>query len=229
MSAIEPRIIAFYTGDPVLTRIMQDGLDFHGVAAQAFFGFDCHPNEIKEKYPKERKLAKELDLLLFYGGGVKRIQISSTKHGFNWTRAECQEKYENFKDMFKGVFDFRDNQLNPILSNGGPVYNLLGRPVLIEDPSDVWLKGLNTLVQSTASDLVVNSAYKAQRRFEERRLDAHVLLLVHDEIVVEVKDGPDTHEAEKILIECMTDYALDTDLGPIKLAVEGKIANAWEK
>jgi DNA polymerase-1 len=90
------------------------------------------------------------------------------------------------------------------------------------------MQGLNTVIQSSASDLVVDAALKAQEKFDAEGLDAHVLLLVHDEIIAEACDA-DAARAEKILDEAMTNYVLTTDMGSIKLKVEGKVSERWEK
>jgi DNA polymerase-1 len=90
------------------------------------------------------------------------------------------------------------------------------------------MQGLNTLIQGSASDLVLNSAHRMTTEFRARGIHAQVLLLVHDEIVTEI---PAQNEAKcvEIITRCMTDYKLETYLGPVPLAVEGKVSDVWEK
>lgn len=90
------------------------------------------------------------------------------------------------------------------------------------------MKGFNTYIQGGASDLVWNSAERAQNEYEKLGLDAHVVLLVHDEIAAD--SAPEVAvQADEILDRVMTDYDLTNDLGKIELKTEGKIADRWEK
>ena len=85
------------------------------------------------------------------------------------------------------------------------------------------MKNFNQLIQGSASDMVVHSAY----RISELR-DYNVLLLVHDEIVTEIPEDK-KEEAAEIIPFIMTDYKLPTSMGDIKLEVEGNIEKYWKK
>lgn len=225
-AAIEPRLIAHASDDPVLFTLLEKGVDFHGHNTKIFFGLPEEVNEIKSKYPLQREVGKEVGLAILYGAGAMRLQESAQKRGFIWTQEECREKVKRFREEYEAVGAFQ-KQLNLTLE-GGPVTNLFGRPFRIEDPSDIHMKGFNTLIQGSASDLVLNSAYKAQAEYDRLGLDAHIVLLVHDEIVVEAAEK-DIDSATSILDHCMTNYPLDTKWGRIRLKVEGKVSDRWEK
>jgi DNA polymerase I-like protein with 3'-5' exonuclease and polymerase domains len=227
-SAIEPRLIAFYSHDLHLYDIISKGEDFHGYNTKIFFDLTCDVAEIKKQFSLEREVGKEAGLAIMYGAGSNRLQESAMKRGFTWTLKECRYKVDRFREFYEGVFKFRDEVINPTLMQGESVISLLGRHFTISDPENVHMQGLNTLIQSSASDLVVHSAHRAMRAFKEQGIDAHVLLLVHDEIVVEVAE-PQVKEADAILTHCMTDYNLPTPFGPIKLAVEGGTSDTWSK
>lgn len=225
-AAIEPRLIAYYTEDPMLYDILHQGLDFHGYNTKIFFGLDCDINEVKHLYELERKVGKEVGLAIMYGAGQNRLQESAMKLGFNWSLNECKYKVDRFREHWATIKDFHerlDDQLRE-----GPVTNLFGRQFRIADPSDIYMKGFNRLIQGSASDLVLHSAWRAQAEYERLGLDAHVTLLIHDEVVVD--SAPEcAAEAEAILDRCMTNYDLMTAHGPITLKVEGKVADWWEK
>src|SRR6202041_2218218 len=61
-SQVEVRVAAHYTQDETLTKVFRDGLDFYGSIAVNVLGVKAHPNEVKSKFPKERKVAKEIGL-----------------------------------------------------------------------------------------------------------------------------------------------------------------------
>jgi len=90
------------------------------------------------------------------------------------------------------------------------------------------MKGFNTLIQSSGSDLVLESAYRIKKEFTNKKIDGKILLLVHDEIVVEIPENR-IEECEEIIIRNMTDYKLNTIHGNLPLKVEGKISDCWEK
>lgn len=225
-SAIEPRLIAFYSNDPTIYTILQSGLDFHGYNTKIFFDLAEPVEAIKKKYPLEREVGKEVGLAILYGAGKYRLQESAQKRGFSWSTKQCQYKVEKFKESYEGVYKYKEKLDAALLD--GPIKNISGRAIHIPDPKDIYMKGFNSLIQSSASDVVWNSAERAQNSFESMGIDAHVLLLVHDEVVVEAKEE-EAKKAESILDNCMTDYEFKNNLGKIELKVEGKVADRWEK
>lgn len=225
-AALEPVLIAYYSEDPFLIDIIQSGADFHGHNTKIFFDLECDVADVKRLYPLERKLGKEVGLALMYGAGARRLQECAIKYGFKWSLKECSDKVAKFKAAYEGVYRFRD-QLNKLLLNGA-MPNLLGRPFSIPDPHDIHMKGLNTLIQSSGSDLVIDGAFRARARYKALGLDAHISLLVHDEIVGDA-DNAVAEQAANILEEEMTNTVLSTIMGRIPLRVEGKTAERWEK
>lgn len=225
-AAIEPRLIAALTGCPIMFDILDKRLDFHGHNTKIFFDLKEPVSEIKNKYEQERLVGKEVGLAILYGAGKDRLMESAQKKGFVWSEAEAKAKVEAFRAEYETVYRFRDELKKALLM--GNIMNLFGRPVSIPNPDDIHMQGLNTAIQSSASDLVVDAALYAQTKFDEEGLDAHILLLVHDEIVAEASEA-DAAKAEAILDEAMTRYKLTTDMGEIKLKVEGKVSDRWEK
>jgi DNA polymerase I-like protein with 3'-5' exonuclease and polymerase domains len=227
-AGVEPVVAGYYSRDPILCDLLIRGGNFHSFNAPAFFPYiDCPEEEVKKRFPAERDLAKTVGLSLMYGASWRRIQIAAMKAGFRWSKRECQEKYENFKELYRGVFEFKEEILDPMLRSGETVTNLFGRKYCL-DPDDVTMKGFNSLVQSSASDLVIHSAYRVEKEFKERGIKGQPLLWVHDELVVEVEDSR-LKEAEEIIERCMTDYKLPTPYGNLPLKVEGKTAKVWAK
>lgn len=227
-SAIEPRLIAYYTQDENLFNIVATGDDFHGHTTRVLFEYNCPIADIKRHYTHQRNMGKRIGLQLFYGSGAGGLQRTAQEFGFMWSKRECYKKLDAFREYYAGVFRYRDEVINPALMEGQAMTNLMGRRFRIAHPSDVHMTGFNTLIQGSASDLVWNSAHMAQETYDLKQLGAHVLLLVHDEIVVEAP-ACIAQICDTILDECMTGYELFMPLGPVKLATEGKISDVWEK
>lgn len=227
MSAIEARMIAYYSEDPILYGMMLDQTDIHGFHTKIFFELECEANEVKKLHKNLRDVTKNIGFGLFYGAGANRIQQEAIRNGFKWSDAECREKARRFKETYEGVTAFKkyiDNEAE----NGKIIRNVLGRPFSFPNTEEIYMKCFNTLIQSSASDLVLQSAAKIRKEFKEKGIDGHILLLVHDEIVTEIPEDR-VEECKEIIVRNMTDYDLPTSLGPIKLEVEGSIDDYWKK
>lgn len=227
MSGIEPNMIAYFSEDKNLCELLISGKDFHSFVTKSLIEYvECSFEDVKNKYPAERKLCKQIDLSLFYGSGVNRMITTAINHSINWTEKECHYKLRKFKSLFSGAFKFKEELDAILIDNYVP--NVLGRPIRIEDPTDIYMKGFNTLIQSSASDLVLQAATSIMNEFKEKDIDGSVVLLVHDEIVTEIpQDRLD--ECQEIIIRNLTKFPLQTCHGLIKLKVEGKISKFWEK
>lgn len=225
-SAIEPRLITYYSEDPVLYDILDQGHDFHGYNTKIFFQLEDEISAIKKKYPLHRDVGKEVGLAILYGAGPPRLQESAQKRGFVWSLNECKYKVDQFRDHYWTIKKFHQNLDDQL--HHGPVTNLFGRQFRIPNHYDIYMKGFNRLIQGSASDLVLQSARKAQEEYDRLGLDAHVVMLIHDEIVVD-SAAECALQAEAILDRCMTDYDLTTSLGPVKLKVEGGVHDCWAK
>lgn len=227
LSAIEPRICAFLTEDPLLCELMIEGGDFHSENARIMFGLECTHEDIKSEYTFERKVAKEVGLALLYGAGPRRIQQSATKYGFNWSLKKCKDIHKRFKSTYKKAFEFK-TRLDARAEAGQPIKTPFGRVHIYHNPDKVFMTAFNTLVQSSASDLLLDSQKKCMLEYKKRDLKAHLLLAVHDESVTECLES-DVEEVEKIIEFNMTNYDLETKYGKIPLTVEGTIGKTWSK
>jgi DNA polymerase I-like protein with 3'-5' exonuclease and polymerase domains len=229
LSNIEPILIGYITECPYLCGLLLEGRNFHDTNVKLLFpALEAVPDkDIKKLHTKERNVAKEVGLLLLYGGGPKRIQESAQKHGFTFSFAECKQIYQRFRQAYAKVYEFKQT-LDRKLENGEIVKNLMGRPYRIVDRDQVYMKGFNTLIQSSASDLLVESAKRANEAFEAQGIDAYITLLVHDECVINSREDH-VVRAEEILLEKMLSYALPTPYGQIKLKAEGHVDATWKK
>lgn len=227
LAAIEPCIVAYYTGDKLLCDAIVNGGDFHSRNALIMFDLQCPEHEVKSLYPLERKLAKTCGLALMYGAGPRRIQAAAQQQGWVWSEEKCADIFENFKSAYHEVFLFK-GELDYRLRCGEAVPNLLGRKHSYPNRRDIMMKGFNTLVQSSASDLLLFSTQRAHTAMAASGLDSYPLLWVHDETVFEAK-VEHAEEAAKILEHHLTCHELPTPLGNIPLKCEGRIEQFWSK
>lgn len=226
MAAIEARLIAHYTEDPILYEFIRGGLDLHGYHTCLFFDLDCDPSEVKALHKEKRDVTKNIGFGLFYGAGYRRIQQEALKNGYKWSDRYCKHRYAKFRETYETVFQFKE--AIDEMAKKGPLTNLLGRKFFFLDQGDIYMKNFNTLIQSSASDLVLESAHRIEKEFNRREIDGHCLLYVHDELVIEIPEDRE-EECVKIITESMTSYELNTKFGPIPLLVEGQVDRFWKK
>ncbi len=232
LSAIEPVLIAYYTEDETLCRILIDGLDFHGFAAVALFpeaGLlpkSTRPEEVKKLYPAIRQAAKQVDLSLFYGSGKNRLFTTLTMHGMPVPEKTCQKMVYAFRDMFKDVFFFKE-MLDAELHQGGDVENLFGRRYSIPDKEDIYMKGFNTLIQGSASDLLLQGTLDCLKEMESKNIPAALRLLVHDNTVLECREQDAQYVYDRLAYH-LTKFKLHTKHGLVPLKVEGVHGKTWK-
>jgi DNA polymerase I-like protein with 3'-5' exonuclease and polymerase domains len=218
VSALEPVLIAYYSGDTELTRIIRNGESFHSVNAKEIFNLDCSVDEVKNLFPKHRDAAKEFGLSVLYGAGANRVKQSLDKRGFSFSLAECKTFVQRLRDKYKGVWNFKQ-ALDSELEAGTTIYNYMGRPIRFTDPEEVYMKGFNKLIQGSGSDIMQAAIAKIAQN-----PDCKVLLFVHDEVVVQVPEER-AKGLEAFVEDCMTDF----NLGDVRLSVEGKTSTFWSK
>ena len=226
-AAIEAKLIALYSGDPTLFRLIEQGVSIHDQNVRDFFELDTPHAEVKSRHPQERRAAKNVGFALFYNAGWNRIRIALAQLGFHKTREECKRILDRFKRRFAVAMEYTKGVVE-YMEQGNVLENLLGRPLRIEHPEDAYMQAFNTLIQSSASDLNLHGAYKAHCEFKAAGIEAYPVLFVHDFVAFEVKDEH-VAEADAILQRCLTDFSLETRLGPIKLEVDGGVSERWEK
>jgi DNA polymerase I-like protein with 3'-5' exonuclease and polymerase domains len=225
-AAIEAKLIAYYTEDPVLYSIIKDGVSIHDFNTKKWFKLDCEVEDVKEKHNKERKATKNVGFALFYNAGYNRIRIALAQAGFSITDERAREIHRQFKQDFK-VAHTEANKVVRRFERGDVVLSLLGRPLIIENPQDCYMKGFNKLIQSSASDYLLHTAHNAMTTMQALKIDAHPVLFVHDYVGFEVEESQ-AEQASRIIYAAMTSVRLETKLGPIKLDADGGISDVWE-
>lgn len=180
VTAIEPLLMAYYSEDTALTKLIQEGKSLHSVNAKIMFDLECEEREVKDLHPKERKIAKVIGLAILYGAGWRQVQLACQKEGIFFTQAQCKATVDRIRGSYAGVWDFK-KALDAEMEQGSVIFNLLGRPIQFTNPDDIYMKAFNTLVQGSASDLVLDIGSKIAKL-----PGATPVLFVHDSIVTQV-------------------------------------------
>ena len=181
-SQIELRLLAHFSGDAVLVRAFNEGMDIHTQTAITLFG--------EEEAPKKRNIAKTVNFGLLYGMGAKKL---SETLGITPKEAkEIIEKYFLAFPSVKGYFTSIVEQAKEL----GYVETLLHRRRYFDFASATPMlkaayerEAVNTVFQGSASDLIKLSMNKIDTLIRDEDLSARMLLQIHDELIFEVDEN----------------------------------------
>ena len=179
-SQIELRLLAHFSEDRVLVDAFKNDKDVHMQTAIALFG--------EEEAPQKRNVAKTVNFGLLYGMGQKKL---SDTLGITTKEAkEIIEKYflsfPTVKRYFRSIVD--------ISKEKGYVETLLERRRYFDYENATPMfkaayerESVNSVFQGSASDLIKLSMNKIHNVIKQERLEAKMLLQIHDELIFEVK------------------------------------------
>lgn len=227
---IEVRIIAEVAQERELIDAFKEGIDPYSVIAHKLLKIDCDVREIKERFKKERDISKTAGLSILYGTGAAKLQeVLNKELKRNYSLTECRDFIKDYRDSLPGVQTLR-KRLDRQLANQKVSYNLLGRPFYIESNDDIYMKGLNTLVQGSASDLVIWSQTEfVIPALKELEVDFKHRMLVHDEVVIELPEREAELLTTEVIVPAMTSRIEEALNLQVPLKVEYNISKQWEK
>jgi DNA polymerase-1 len=198
-SQIELRILAHYADDDILIKAFKDDEDIHTRTATEVF--QVFPSMIT---PELRRQAKAINFGIIYGmspyGLSKELNIS---------RKMAKTYIDNYFARYSGVKKFVDQTI-AVARKTQKTSTLLGRIRLLPDINSANKTvrdfaeriAINTPIQGTAADLIKLAMIRVDTAFSEKKLNAAMLLSVHDEIVFEVPPE-ELETAEKLVKEIM--------------------------
>jgi DNA polymerase-1 len=206
-SQIELRLLAHFSGDPLLVHAYQTNEDIHTLTASEVFGVPV------EKMDKEtRNRAKAVNFGIVYG-----ISAFGLAQQLGIPMSEAKQYIERYFARYAGVQAFIEQTLEATRKTGS-VRTLFGRVRPIPDlesrnPNQRGFAertAVNTPLQGTAADLIKLAMISIDRKLTERKLRTRMVLQVHDELIFEVPAG------EKAEVEAMVRAEME---GVVKLDV----------
>lgn len=207
------------SNDENMKKAFMNDEDIHREVASQVFNvpFD-------EVTKEERSKAKAVNFGIVYGitgfGLGKQIHVS---------RKEASDYIEKYFEKFSGVKTYMDNMVE-FAEKNGYVETLFGRRRYIKElKSKNYMvrefgkrAAMNTPIQGTAADIMkiaMNNVYKELRK---NNIDGKIILQVHDELLLEVKEEEKEQAKELLKREMENAYKLS-----IPLKVEVTEAKNW--
>jgi DNA polymerase-1 len=225
-SQVELRLLAHFTGDETLRAAFAEDRDVHtAVAAQIF--------KVKEAEvtKPQRAVAKTVNFGVIYG--MSAVGLSSR---LTIPRKEAEEFIDAYFNRYPNVLDYQQRLLANVHATG-EIGTILGRkrrfdPTAINPHSNyrnrahAEREAINMEIQGSAADLMKRAMLGVHARLAAEKLQAKMLLTVHDELVFETPPK-EVAKVAKIAREEMTgamklDVPLKVDVaaGPNWLEVE---------
>jgi len=199
-SQIELRLLAHLSGDAELVAAFKEGKDVHTRTASNLFGV---PEEHVTR--EQRGQAKTINFGVIYGMGPFRL---GQDLGIKMSRAK--QYIEDYFARYSGVKELTETTYQKAASRGY-VATMFGRRRYTPDinSSDrqkseaAKRAAFNTIVQGSAADIIKIVMIELADAIRAVRLDAHILLQVHDELLFEIRreQAPEAIEIIKPIME----------------------------
>ena len=198
-SQIELRLLAHMSGDENFIDAFKRGQDIHARTAAEVFGIP-----LEEVTPELRRHAKAVNFGIVYGisdfGLARNLHIS---------RKEAGDYISRYFTRYPGVRAFMDKVVAEAHETGY-VTTMFGRrrelPAIKSRNFNQRMlaerMAMNTPIQGTAADVIKLAMIAAYRKLREAGLKSRILLQVHDELVLEVKES-ELETVQAILHEAM--------------------------
>jgi len=194
-SQIELRLLAHFSGDPLLTKAYAEEIDIHTMTASEVFGV---PIENMDKETRGR--AKAVNFGIVYG-----ISAFGLAAQLGIPQSEAKAYIERYFSRYQGVREFIERTLEQTRRDGS-VRTMFGRVRPIPDIESrngnqrgfAERTAVNTPLQGTAADLIKLAMIAIDRKLTERKLKTRMVLQVHDELLFEVP-ADETAEIEELV------------------------------
>lgn len=219
-SQIELRILAEFSKDKVLTEAFLHNQDIHAQTATKLF-------QIPEENitPQQRAIGKKINFSILYGltpyGLSKDLGISYK---------DAHMYIETYFAQYPGVKEWMES-IVAYTKQEGYTKTFFGRkryvPGIYEKNKTLYALAkritINTPVQGTAAELMKIGMINVCKKISDLQLDAHILLQIHDEILLSVKKS-DLEKVSSIVKNTLESVVTWN----IPLQVQTKSGNNWK-
>jgi len=218
-SQIELRLLAHLSDDPAFVQAFRSGGDIHRQTAALIF--DVPLDQVTKDM---RARAKTINFATIYGQGAHALS-RQLKISF----AEAKEFIERYFQRFARVREYLDSMVT-FAREHGYVQTIFNRrryiPELRDRNFNVRAFGertaANSPIQGSAADLIKVAMIRIHNSLAEQRLNAKMLLQVHDELVFEVPG----QEIEQVSTLVKTEMEHAADLS-VPLVVDFGTGENW--
>ncbi|MDD5405938.1 MAG: DNA polymerase I [Sulfurovaceae bacterium] len=214
-SQIELRLLAHFSGDKALNDAFNNREDIHYATSHKLFG--------EELAKAKRNVAKSINFGLLYGMGPKKLSLA-----LGISQTEAKDIIASYFASFPTVRNFLESIQKEII-NIGYVETLLGRRRFFNyelangmEKAAYLREGVNTVFQGSAADLIKLSMNQIDNMIIDEKLDARLLLQIHDELIFEIEASKAQELSKRFAYAMENIYELNV---PLECSVS--IGNNW--
>lgn len=208
-SQIELRILAHISEDPLMLEAFLEDQDVHARTASEVFGvpLDLVSHEMRNR-------AKAVNFGIVYGISDFGLAVQ-----LGCSRKEAAEFIQNYLRRYQGVKAYME-RIKSLAHEQGYVSTLMGRRRYLPDINNrnfnlrsfAERTAINTPIQGTAADIMKLAMLKVDSALRGSGLASRVLLQVHDELVLEVKENERKATAALVQKEMQSAFSLRVPL-----------------
>ena len=220
-SQIELRIMAHLSGDEGLRHAFAHGHDVHRATAAEVFGVP-----LEQVSADERRTAKVINFGLIYG-----MSSFGLAQNLGIERTTAQAYIDSYFSRYPGVKRYMD-ETRERARRTGYVETVFGRRLRLAELASgstarrqaAERAAINGPMQGTAADLIKLAMVAVQDWLERERLQARLIMQVHDELVLEVPE----RELESVVQHVREKMQGIAEL-EVPLVVEVGVGDNWDQ
>lgn len=224
-SQIELRVLAHMADIPQLKKAFADGLDIHAMTASEMFGVP-----VKDMPSDVRRRAKAINFGIIYG-----ISAFGLANQLGISREEAGAYIKKYFERFPGIRDYMEATKKACREQGF-VTTIFGRKchyprIAASNPSERAFNeraAINAPIQGSAADIIRRAMTRMDEALARAKLDAQMLLQVHDELVFEVPDAQ-VEATMDLARRVMVDAPNPAIILSVPLQVDAKAARNWDE
>lgn len=224
-SQIELRLLAEIGNVEPLRKAFRENLDIHAMTASEMFGVPVQgmPGEI-------RRRAKAINFGIIYG-----ISAFGLANQLGIEREEAGAYIKKYFERFPGIRDYME-ETKAFAKQHGYVTTLFGRkchyPEIKHSNASIRAfnerAAINARLQGSAADIIRRAMTRMDAALAKKKLNARMLLQVHDELVFEVPED-EVDKTLPVVKAVMEDAPHPAVTLSVPLAVDARAADNWDE
>ena len=220
-SQVELRVAAGLSGDGVMLDAYRKGGDLHRLTAAITMG----KNE-SDVTSEERQAAKAINFGLIYAMGARGLQQSArASYGVKMDLEQATVFRQRYFENYRGISNWQHTS-EQLGKRRRYVRTAAGRIRAYADGEEIRVTELfNTPVQGTAAEGLKSAMCIFWERVKKEQLDAAIVAIIHDEIIVECKQEQ-AEQTKKALEESMI-QGISWLIKEVPFEAEAAITDSW--
>ncbi len=224
-SQIELRVLAHVADIAQLKQAFADGVDIHAMTASEMFN-----TPVEGMDPMVRRQAKAINFGIIYG-----ISAFGLANSLGIGRSEAADYIKTYFERFPGIRDYME-ETKSFAREHGYVETIFGRRAHFPEikSSNPQMRAfneraaINAPIQGSAADIIRRAMVKMEPALKAAKLDALMLLQVHDELIFEVPEHQ-VDETISLVTETMEHAPFPSMELSVPLQVDARAADNWDE